>query len=97
MTTQLFDFNDGNGLVVAHQHPNGGGWVANSANVASSAFIGTSATIAGNVRIDSNSILFGEATLRGKTKIYSNTVLYGADSNTILFAHNLNIATKFNS
>ena len=28
-----FDFNDGNGPVPAHKHPNGGGWVADTAKV----------------------------------------------------------------
>lgn len=28
---KAFDFEDGNGLVPAHQHKNGGGWVADTA------------------------------------------------------------------
>ena len=31
--TNTFDFKDGNGPVPAHQHPNGGGWVADTAKV----------------------------------------------------------------
>jgi hypothetical protein len=32
-----YDFNDGLGLVAAHKHSNGGGWVADSASVADNA------------------------------------------------------------
>ena len=35
-----YDFDDGEGPVAAHRHPNGGGWVADSATVAESAFVG---------------------------------------------------------
>ena len=31
--TTTFDFKDGNGPVPAHEHPNGGGWVADTAKV----------------------------------------------------------------
>ena len=34
MNTITFDFEDGNGQVPAHQHPNGGGWVADTTSVA---------------------------------------------------------------
>ena len=43
--TQTHDFGDGNGPVPAHQHPNGGGWVDNTATVAASVYIGARATI----------------------------------------------------
>lgn len=45
MTT--YDF--GNGLVPAHKHVNGGGWVADTANVSDTAFIGEEAHVYGNV------------------------------------------------
>ena len=32
--TTTFDFQDGNGPVLANQHPKGGGWVADTASVA---------------------------------------------------------------
>lgn len=41
MTT--YDF--GNGLVPAHKHVNGGGWVADTANVSDTAFIGEEALV----------------------------------------------------
>ena len=45
MTT--YDFGDGNGPVPAHQHPNGGGWVANTAWVQDTAYVGSDATVYG--------------------------------------------------
>jgi hypothetical protein len=46
-------------------HPNGGGWVANTANVASTAYVGPyaqvldNATVSGNARIDGHAIIKG--------------------------------------
>ena len=42
---ETFDFKDGNGPVRAHKHVNGGGWVANTANVSETAFVGPNARI----------------------------------------------------
>lgn len=41
------DFGDGNGPVPAHKHENGGGWVANTATVQASAYIGRDARVYG--------------------------------------------------
>lgn len=41
----IFNFNDGNGPVPAHKHPNGGGWVANTALVDRSVFVSSSARV----------------------------------------------------
>ncbi len=46
MTT--FDFHDGKGSVPAHQHPNGGGWVADTAYVAPTAYVGPDARVYGS-------------------------------------------------
>ena len=43
MTT--FDFKDGKGPVPAHQHSNGGGWVADTATVADTAYVGPDAQV----------------------------------------------------
>ena len=53
----LYDFGDGNGLVPAEKHANGGGWVANSANVAASAFVGPQATVFGKGRVGDNCLI----------------------------------------
>ncbi len=44
MTT--FDF--GAGPVPAHKHPNGGGWVADTATVSNTAYVGIDARVYGN-------------------------------------------------
>ncbi len=41
----LHDFDDGRGPVPAHQHSNGGGWVENTATVASTAYVGPHAQV----------------------------------------------------
>ena len=47
----MHDFNDGNGPVPAHQHPNGGGWVADTATVADTAFVGLGAQVCGEALV----------------------------------------------
>ena len=37
--------------VPAHQHPNGGGWVADTATVDSTAYVGPDAYVSGNARV----------------------------------------------
>ena len=44
------DFNDGKGPAPAHKHSNGGGWVADTATVAASAFVGPDARVYGGAR-----------------------------------------------
>ena len=44
-----FDF--GSGPVPAHRHPNGGGWVADTARVDDSAYIGPAAQVFGNAQV----------------------------------------------
>ena len=50
MTT--FDF--GNGPVSAHQHSNGGGWVADTATVSESVFVGREAMVFDNAVVTGN-------------------------------------------
>ena len=47
----IYDFKDGKGLVPAHQHPNGGGWVADTATVDEKAFVGPDAKVFGNAKV----------------------------------------------
>ena len=49
MNMTTFDF--GNGPVPAHKHPNGGGWVADSATVADTAYVGPDAKVSGSARV----------------------------------------------
>lgn len=61
------DFNDGRGRVFAHRHINGEGWVADTAKVADSVFVGKRASvyhranIAGNITINERSRVCGAA------------------------------------
>jgi hypothetical protein len=41
------DFQDGNGPVAAHRHENGGGWVADTATVKPTAWVGGNARVGG--------------------------------------------------
>ena len=59
MTT--FDFNDGNGPVAAHQHPNGGGWVADTAKVADTSYVGPDAWVYGNAEVSGTARVSGDA------------------------------------
>jgi UDP-3-O-[3-hydroxymyristoyl] glucosamine N-acyltransferase len=54
MTGIVHDFEDGNGPVAAHQHSNGGGWVADTATVADTAFVGPNALVYGNAQVSGN-------------------------------------------
>ena len=70
MTKMAYDFNDGNGPVPAHQHPNGDGWVADTATVAASAFIGPIAKVYGNAEVFGSALVSGNALVFGNAKVY---------------------------
>lgn len=63
---QLFDFGDGNGPVPAHIHPNGGGWVADTAKVPDTAYVGPEAQVYGRA------ILTDDAHVAGKSKAFTD-------------------------
>ena len=50
----MFDFQDGSGPVPAHQHPNGGGWVADTASVDASTHVYGTARVFGTAQINYN-------------------------------------------
>jgi hypothetical protein len=52
MMGTTFDF--GFGPVPAHQHPNGGGWVSDTAEVSDTAYVGPNAQVFGNARVSGN-------------------------------------------
>ena len=56
-----YDFQDGNGPVAAHQHPNGGGWVADTASVEPTAYVGLNAKVYGNASVFGHANVFGNA------------------------------------
>lgn len=68
MSDATFDFQDGNGPVPAHQHPNGGGWVAETARVDASAYVGPNAWVYGDARVYGNARVFDNARVFGDVK-----------------------------
>ena len=46
--------------VPAHQHPNGGGWVADTATVEKTAYVGPGARVSGAACVFGNARVFGE-------------------------------------
>ena len=62
MSTTTYDF--GAGPVPAHQHSNGGGWVADTATVADTAYVGPNAQVYGEAQV------FGEAWVYGEAQVY---------------------------
>lgn len=53
----IFDF--GEGPVEAHQHVNGGGWVADTAYVAPKAYVGPGAWVSGGARVSGEARVYG--------------------------------------
>ena len=68
-----------------HQHPNGGGWIANGVTVPATAYVGPYArvlggTVSGNARIEDHAIVLSgtvqdNATIGALTVIRGNTIL----------------------
>lgn len=73
--TTTFDF--GNGPVPAHQHPNGGGWVADTAYVADSAYVGPDARVCGDAWVFDNAWVFDDAQVFGNAWVSGNARVYG--------------------
>ncbi|MEU5597622.1 DUF6055 domain-containing protein [Streptomyces sp. NPDC020298] len=69
-----------------HWHSNGGGWVDNSANVASSVYVGPRAavfgnsTVTGNARIEGLSWVNSGATISGNVVVKDNAIVQGGAS-----------------
>ena len=72
MTETSFDFHDGNGPVPAHQHANGGGWVADCAVVDAEAYVGPEARVSGEARVLGEARVFGEARVSGEARVFGN-------------------------
>ena len=82
-------FNFGNGPVPAHKHKNGGGWVADSARVDESVFIGPNARvydqaqvlngafIFNRVRVYGHARVFETAQIHDRVRIFGDAVIYG--------------------
>ena len=70
--TTTFDFQDGNGPVPAHQHPNGGGWVADTARVEESAYVGPNAQVYGSAHVEGGVQLLSDTRISGVSCVTYN-------------------------
>jgi len=79
----VHDFGDGRGRVPAHRHPNGGGWVAETAHVAPTVYVERDAQVYGHARVCDHVNLLGEArvydhaNLRDCVLVDGNARVYG--------------------
>ena len=71
MTT--FDF--GTGPVPAHKHPNGGGWVADTATVSETAYVGPDARVYGNAVVSGNARVYSKAWVYGNARVYGDALV----------------------
>lgn len=72
-----YDFGDGNGSVPAHQHRNGGGWVANTAYVDDTAYIGINARVFGYASIRNKAHIGERAEISGYATVKDNAIVKG--------------------
>ena len=81
-----FDFQNYLGPVPAHRHqnPDGseGGWVADSAKVESTCFIGPDAWVFGEAQVFGDAWVYGEALVFGEAQVFGDTWVYGGTEAT---------------
>lgn len=70
------DFGDGR-KVAAHQHSKGGGWVAETAHVDETCYVGPYAVVYENAKVTGNAIINDYAKIYGDAKVYGNAKVYG--------------------
>ena len=70
--TTTYDFQDGNGPVPAHQHPNGGGWVADTATVEETAYVGLNAQVYGSALVEGGVELLCDTRISGVSCVAYN-------------------------
>ena len=75
--TGYFDFEDGNGLVPAHRHPNGKGWVANTAYVDPTVYVGPNARVYQNAEVYDYAEVYDHAKIIGNARVFSYARVYG--------------------
>lgn len=77
------DFKDGRGKVFAHHHVNGGGWVADTAKVADTVFVGKAAQVFHNAVVEGRAYVgnyarvFGNAHVSDRARVESRAVVAG--------------------
>jgi hypothetical protein len=75
MSEVMHDF--GAGPVPAHRHPNGGGWVADTASVNKTAYIGPEAEVSGEAWVFGKACVSGEARVYGKVEVFGDARVFG--------------------
>ena len=76
MDDLYYDF--GFGPVPAHPHPKGGGWVANTAKVDDSCYIGPYAQVYGMAQVTRKAVIDGYAKIFGEARVTDEAKIYGA-------------------
>lgn len=80
---EKFNFGDLRGPVPATRHANGGGWVAKTAKVAKTCYVGPKAKVygyavlEGNVRVEDRANVFGDACLHGNVVVKGRALVSG--------------------
>ena len=72
----MYDFGDG--PVPAHKHPNGGGWVADTATVDESAYIGPDAKVYDSARVYGIAHVYGSARVSGGALVCGSARVSGS-------------------
>ena len=60
-----------------HRHPNGGGWVQDTASVDETAHIGPDAEVYGTARVYGTAEVFGSARVYGNARVSGNAQVFG--------------------
>ena len=63
--------------VPAHQHPNGGGWVADTATVHESAYVGPNAWVCDSAQVCGSAQVYGNARVYGNAQVSGNAWVSG--------------------
>ena len=61
-----------------HRHPNGGGWVQDTASVDETAYVGPDAEVYGNAQVCGNARVFGNARVSGTAQVSETARVSGA-------------------
>ncbi len=64
--------------VTGSPHENGGGFVENSANVNSSAFVDNKSVVCGNAKVEGQARVFGGAIVKDNAKVKDRALVYGS-------------------
>ena len=77
MMNEMTTFDFGNGPVPAHKHPNGGGWVADTATVSESAYVGPNARVADTATVSESAYVGPNARVYDNAVVSDNAVVFG--------------------